>query len=163
MLAFRKIFFWTILNSTIALFFSFVMFSPASAALSPGTANDIGTQLEAVAGPTGANVLQYEDPRITAVRIITTALTLVGTLLFILIVYAGFLWMTAGGNEEQVEKAKKFLRNGVIGLVIILASYTITIAATNLALGRELGCGTSHASMLGTAGAIFFGNTPACP
>lgn len=39
--------------------------------------------------------------------------------------YGGYLWMTAAGNEEKIEQAKKTLRNGVIGLVIILMSAAI--------------------------------------
>jgi len=43
-----------------------------------------------------------------------------------LIIYAGFLWMTAGGNPEQVDKAKQWLTNAIIGLAIILAAYAIS-------------------------------------
>ncbi|MFA6537610.1 MAG: hypothetical protein WCT18_04425 [Patescibacteria group bacterium] len=49
-----------------------------------------------------------------------------GTALIVLIVYAGFLWMTAGGGVENIEKAKKLLKNGMIGLLLIVAGYSIT-------------------------------------
>jgi len=52
-----------------------------------------------------------------------------------LMVYAGFLWMTAGGVEENVTKAKSLLMQAVIGLAIVLSAYSITIFATKLALG----------------------------
>lgn len=42
-----------------------------------------------------------------------------------LMLWAGFLWMTAGGNEDKIAQAKKILRNGVIGLVIILSAWGI--------------------------------------
>jgi len=42
-----------------------------------------------------------------------------------LILYGGFKWMTAGGNEEQVGEAKKIIISGVIGLIIILSAYAI--------------------------------------
>jgi len=35
------------------------------------------------------------------------------------------LWMSAGGNEDQVKKAKQWLKNAVIGLALILAAYAI--------------------------------------
>ena len=70
------------------------------------------------------------DPRETAARIINYALGLVGTLFVVLIVYAGYLWMTAGGEEQQIEKAKSYLKNGVIGLVIVLAAVSITLFVT---------------------------------
>lgn len=58
--------------------------------------------------------------------IIKTALSFVGTLFLALTVYAGFLWMTASGNEDQVKKATGILKMAVIGLVIVLAAYGVT-------------------------------------
>jgi hypothetical protein len=62
----------------------------------------------------------------TAGKIIKIVLGLVGTIFLVLTIYAGFLWMTAAGNEEQATKAIGILKTAVIGLVIILASYSIT-------------------------------------
>ena len=59
-------------------------------------------------------------------KIINIFLSLLGTIAIVLIVYAGFLWMTAGGNEESLTKAKDLLLNAVIGLAIILTAYSIT-------------------------------------
>lgn len=57
-----------------------------------------------------------------AIKII---LGLLGIILLGLIMYAGFLWMTAGGDTDQVGKAKDYIKNAVIGLVIVTASYII--------------------------------------
>lgn len=65
------------------------------------------------------------DPRETAGRIINFALGFLGILAVGIILYGGFKWMTSGGNEEKVSEAKKILVAGVIGLVIILASWGI--------------------------------------
>ncbi|MBU4453032.1 hypothetical protein L6260_01825 [Candidatus Parcubacteria bacterium] len=59
-------------------------------------------------------------------RIIGVAMTIVGVLLLVLIIYSGFLWMTAGGDKEKVKKAQDYLLNSVIGLIIILVAYSIT-------------------------------------
>ncbi len=53
-----------------------------------------------------------------------------GVLIFLIILYAGFLWLTAGGNEDQVTKAKTWLRNGLIGLFIVIAAYAIALLLT---------------------------------
>lgn len=58
-------------------------------------------------------------------RVIGVALTLLGLLLLVYILYGGFLWMTAGGEEKNVTKAKDIIKNAVIGLVIIVAAYAI--------------------------------------
>lgn len=59
-------------------------------------------------------------------QIIKVALSFVGTIFFALTIYAGFLWMTASGNEEQVTKATEIIKMAIIGLVITLAAYSIT-------------------------------------
>ncbi|MCX6778943.1 MAG: pilin [Candidatus Magasanikbacteria bacterium] len=70
-------------------------------------------------------------------RIIMVALSLLGVIFLVLTVYAGYLWFTAGGDDKKVEKAKEYLKNGVIGLVIVLASVSITA----FVLGRLLNTG----------------------
>jgi hypothetical protein len=52
-------------------------------------------------------------------------LAFLGVVAVIIILYAGFLWMTAGGNDEKVGKAKKMMIQGVIGMIIILLAYAI--------------------------------------
>lgn len=59
-------------------------------------------------------------------NIIKTFVSVLGVLFLILIIYAGYLWMNARGNEQQVEKAKNILTQAVIGLVVIMAAYLIT-------------------------------------
>lgn len=57
--------------------------------------------------------------------IINVALGLLGMIFLVLTIYAGFMWMTAGGDEGKVETAKHTLTRAVIGLVIVLSSYAI--------------------------------------
>jgi len=58
--------------------------------------------------------------------IIKTALSLLGILFIILMIYSGYQWMTAGGNEDTVKKSRSRIINAVIGLVIIVLAYSIT-------------------------------------
>jgi len=59
-------------------------------------------------------------------RFVSILLSVLGVLFTVLIVYAGFLWMTASGDETKVEKAKKIISSSIIGLIIILMAYSIT-------------------------------------
>lgn len=59
-------------------------------------------------------------------QIINVILGFLGIIFLVLVIYAGFLWMTAGGNSDKVDKAKSILIQAVIGLVILLAAYAIT-------------------------------------
>lgn len=69
---------------------------------------------------------QSKDPYELIGRIIRIALSFLGIGAVSLMVYAGFTWMTAAGNEEKVSEAKKTMRNAAIGLILILMSYSLT-------------------------------------
>ncbi len=71
------------------------------------------------------NTLSNSDPRAIIGRIINVALGFLGVIAVAIILFGGFKWMTAGGNEEKSSEARKLLAAGVIGLVIILASWAI--------------------------------------
>ncbi len=58
--------------------------------------------------------------------IIQIVLSFLGVIFVILIIYGGFMWMTAGGKEQQVESAKKIITNSVIGIAIVMLAYAIT-------------------------------------
>ncbi len=58
--------------------------------------------------------------------IIQAALGIVGVVFLALTVYGGYLWMLARGSEEQAKKALEIIKMAVIGLVVVLAAYTIT-------------------------------------
>lgn len=65
------------------------------------------------------------DPITIVAKIINVLLGVLGVVFIVLIIYAGFTWMTAAGNEEKITKAKGMIGNAVIGLAIVLASYAI--------------------------------------
>lgn len=58
--------------------------------------------------------------------IIKPVLGLVGLIGLVFTVYAGFLWMTAAGDEKKVKKAKDILQSVIIGAVIMVAAYAVT-------------------------------------
>lgn len=58
--------------------------------------------------------------------VIQAILALLGVIFLILTIYGGIIWMTAAGNDQRIDKAKKIIINSVIGLVIIVSAYAIT-------------------------------------
>lgn len=74
----------------------------------------------------GSALTTNSDVNTSAGKIIGVALSFVGAIFFILMIYGGFLWMTARGDEGQVTKAKDMIFAAVIGLVIVLSAYAIT-------------------------------------
>lgn len=69
--------------------------------------------------------LGYSDPRTIIANMIKLVLGFLGIIAVVIILIGGFKWMTAGGNEEQVGDAKKWIYSGVIGLLIILSAYAL--------------------------------------
>ena len=94
--------------------------------------SDINNQLQATAGQNGGNLGSGIDPRLVAADIIRQTLTFLGTLMLAYTFWGGWLILSAAGDSEQVGKGKKALTRAVIGLVIILSSYSITLAVANL-------------------------------
>ncbi|MBI4434655.1 hypothetical protein HY635_02460 [Candidatus Uhrbacteria bacterium] len=70
---------------------------------------------------------EYRFARIIG-GIIKYATTLIGVILVAQMVYAGYLWMTASGEEEQITKAKHIIRRSIIGLAIVLSAWAISLA-----------------------------------
>lgn len=84
-----------------------------------GELNNVGTGIYNGAPP------QEQLPKIIG-NIINVVLTFLGVVLVIFIIMGGFYYMTAGGDDTKVDKGKKYIINGIIGLVIILLAYAIT-------------------------------------
>jgi hypothetical protein len=107
-----------ILNFFLVIFTLFVFFTPI---IVSATVDIFG--IRTIEDETH---LTNEDPRALSVRIINIALSFLGIIAVIIILFGGFKWMTAGGNQEEVGKAKKILIAGLIGLIVILLSWGVS-------------------------------------
>lgn len=58
--------------------------------------------------------------------LIQVVLGFLGIIFLVLTISAGFKWMSSQGNEKTVGEAKESLKNSIIGLLIVIAAYTIT-------------------------------------
>ena len=76
---------------------------------------------------TGATGLGQANLKSTIGNIINVLLGFLGIIAVVIILYGGFVWMTAGGSEDKVKKAQQIIVAGAIGLAIILSAYAITI------------------------------------
>jgi hypothetical protein len=74
---------------------------------------------------TGATGLGNTDLKVAIGGFINIALGFLGILAVCIMLYGGFKWMTAGGQEKKVEEAQRLIIASIIGLAIILASYAI--------------------------------------
>lgn len=60
-------------------------------------------------------------------NIINAFLSILGIIFVILIIYSGINWMTAGGQEKKVSESKQMLKQAIIGLIIVLGAYALSI------------------------------------
>ena len=86
--------------------------------------------------------LEAGEPREIIGRIINIALSFLGIIILSLMIYAGFLWMTSGGEEEKIRQAKGILKNAIIGLLITLSAWGITVFILNRLYGASMGGGS---------------------
>lgn len=105
----------------------------------------IGAGLNSAAGGAGygTGAVSTNQLPIIVGSLIGILLQLVGVLLLLYLIYAGFLWMTAGGDKGKVEKATTTIRNTIIGLVLIITAYSISgYILAQLSIAANVGTGT---------------------
>lgn len=58
-------------------------------------------------------------------RVINFLITITSACVFVMFVFSGMRFIYAGGDEEELKKAKTFFTYGLIGLIFIVASYSL--------------------------------------
>lgn len=66
------------------------------------------------------------DIRVMIVRIVNVSLGLLAAIFLLLVVIAGYQYLTAGGNQEQTKKAMDQIKNSLIGLIIVVLAWSIS-------------------------------------
>lgn len=128
----RRVFKWLFGVAFFAAFFALI-----------GTfASEIAyAQIDAGADVAEQAGLATTDVRILIGNIVKGFLALLGFVSVAIIMYAGFLWMSAAGNADQIQKAQRIMANAAIGLFIIAGAYTITAFIFNALTGGQSGFG----------------------
>ncbi|MFA6604050.1 MAG: hypothetical protein WCT10_04415 [Patescibacteria group bacterium] len=103
----------------------------------------VDTGLDATAGVAGFKTTNNPAAaiNISIGNFINQLLGFVGVIFLLLTIYAGFRWMTAQGNDKQIDEAKKLLTGAVIGMIIIFGAYALTtwlIATVGQATGQNI-------------------------
>jgi hypothetical protein len=123
----------TIITSIVIVIIFFGFFaSQAYAALNLQNAfkDDFGAPLGKVGAYARYDTVTTSLPGIIG-DIIFIVFSILGIMFVMLMVYGGYLWMTAMGNETQVTKAKDSIQAAVIGIIIMAGAYAISYFVTN--------------------------------
>ena len=120
----------------LASAFSFTLSTPASAACIDDDGNPATPCVQSGGALTADDLLPTTftdttglgtaDLEGTIGALIKTVIRFLGIVAVIIVLYGGFKWMTASGNDEKVAEAKRILIAGLIGLAIVLTALAIT-------------------------------------
>jgi TRAP-type C4-dicarboxylate transport system permease small subunit len=102
------------------------------------TLTEATTELTTVGQAIGTDVTTNSLPDLIG-EIINILLSVLGIVFVVLIVYAGYLYLTDAGGGEHVKKAKNLLTTSIIGLVIIIAAYAIANYVISALAGAAVG------------------------
>lgn len=71
------------------------------------------------------------DFKTAVINFIQLVLGFLGLIAVIMVLIGGFTWMTSMGDEERVGRAKKTISGAVIGIVLVLVSWSIVTFVIN--------------------------------
>ncbi len=114
-----KTFGWVFINLVIV----------AGVAVSAASVNAATISLNPLGGGAYGNLtdtgLGTTDPLVVASQIVNVFLRLLGAITVFLMIYGGWIWVWARGNQDDITRAKDIIRGSIIGLLVILASFGI--------------------------------------
>jgi len=98
-------------------------------------------------GYDSALVQEDGDLRAFIVKIVNFALSFLGLIAVIIVIYGGVMYVTAGGESEKAEKGKKNVMYAVIGLIIVMGSFALVNTVIGAGGGTGGGSGTGGKSI----------------
>lgn len=114
----------------------FFIINKALAATDPSYGLDSTISAGGLAAPLNVKAVGDQPGQFLSTKVgqmVGSIISFIGVILLLLVIYAGFLWMTSAGNEKKTEQAKNILTSAIIGLIIVLSAYAITAF-----IGRQL-------------------------
>lgn len=96
-----------------------VLFTTLAASLLPATA--WATTTYTLPNPFGSSTSVTD----IVVNIINFAIGIIGIVALVMFIYGGFVILTAHGNADQMKKGAHTLVYAVIGMIVVLTSYSV--------------------------------------
>ena len=140
----KKIILFKIKYSLVVFFLLLINFCFLNISLAQDTGlgtthTPLQSQTDKFIGKTGFGPITVENSVGGIVAsVISAFLGLLGIIFISLMVMAGYKWMTASGNEEQIEQASSMIRRAIYGLIITVSAYAITYFIFNAMPGGSI-------------------------
>lgn len=117
------------------LFLPIVSFAQVTGTITP-TSSPLLDKLKVVGGSAGYSQGTSETTILEILGTgISVGLSLLGVIFIILILLAGYNWMTAAGDQEKITRAQHTIRSAIIGLVIIVGAFSIWLFISRVLIG----------------------------
>lgn len=100
---------------------------------------DVSSAAEGLVSCTGGDACGFCEFVTLVNTLVEWIIVILSTFIVLLIAFAGFRLITAGGDASALQDAKKMLISGFIGILIILAGWTIVDTGLKLVAGGDLG------------------------
>ena len=115
------------------IFSLLIFFLLSNFCLAQGAAGEIEKGLESAGKAAGFTEEGQKEKSMIEITggVIKVVVSLLGVILACFLIWGGVQWMTSGGNEEQIKKAKGLINNAIIGLVIVVFAYAIAAFVIN--------------------------------
>jgi hypothetical protein len=116
---------------TLLFLFGFISFCQSTIALAANTAGvQFKNSLHDTGKAAGYSAIAPKEAEakltLTVTKIISEVLSFLGVIFLILMIYGGYVWMKARGNEADVKRARDIIIDALIGLIIVAAAYAIS-------------------------------------
>lgn len=109
------------------IFFGIIFSAYSSQALAAKNLGSAFTEVSPIAKNAGFDTSTGKADLISQVgMVIEILLGLLGVIFMIYTFYAGWLWMSAGGDAKKVDNSVDIIKRAVIGMLIVLAAYAIS-------------------------------------
>ncbi len=105
---------------------SFCLFVIVPQLVTASVIDDYKSSINTTATKAGIQDSSFSSPQEVAGKVARQVVSLVGVIFLVLMIWAGTLWMTAGGNQERIDEARKIIIAAVIGLILVAMAYAIT-------------------------------------
>lgn len=119
----------SIVLSLVAIIMAIFLFSPSLSFMDPVSAGDmLKASAEDPFGTKDTKIDAASDDTDLAtglINMINRVLTFLGVLLMFIVIYAGFLIITSNGEDDAITKGRKMIIYALIGVIVIVLSYTI--------------------------------------
>ena len=129
----------TLLSTIVAFSILSILMMPAPAQTACQGTDCVSAGLQVTTSKAGLDTGQNATnlPRIIG-RAINYFFGIIGVIFLTVVLVGGFMWMTSGGSEEKVTKGKKFIINGINGMIVIFMAYAL-VYVIMFSLGRATG------------------------